>query len=254
VSRVLWVYGDHMLRPRARMGRAPAVVRRHGMVLGPLLALLLPLAGCGSADEQKSDEPSKAALSCRDEWHDLEAALGGRNSMTNPSALSPRWNTIAATVDYYATSASADDCGATVEAQQTAMDDLTSFATKLAPYDMELRLDEVKSDAGAYAAGPRLPAPKPSPTKKGKKEKRPLAPPTPAVVAAALTTLTAQAPVATAQQGPGWQQALVADLGDTAAVAKTVKDLAFLSTESAAYRACTVALAQIRTALTAAAH
>ena len=35
--------------------------------------------------------------------------------------------------------------------------------------------------------------------------------------------------------------------------AKAVKDLAFLSTESAAYRACTAALAEIRTALTAAA-
>ncbi|MET0997163.1 MAG: hypothetical protein ABWX73_00485, partial [Marmoricola sp.] len=140
----------------------------------------------------------------------------------------------------------------TLEAQQKAMDDLTAFAAKLVPYDMERRLEEVTSDAEAYAASPRPPAPSPSPKKKGKKQKRPPAPPAPAAIAAALKTLTAQAPVATQQQGPGWQQALVTDLADTAAVSKTVKDLAFLSSESPAYRACSVALAQIKTALSAA--
>ena len=39
------------------------------------------------------------------------------------------------------------------------------------------------------------------------------------------------------------------DLSDAAAIAKALKDLAFLSSESAAYRACAAALAQIRMAL-----
>ena len=41
------------------------------------------------------------------------------------------------------------------------------------------------------------------------------------------------------------------DLGDTAATAKAVKDLQFLSTESSGWRACQAALAMIRAALAA---
>ena len=38
-----------------------------------MLGVLLVTAGCGSDDsEKKADEPSKAALDCRDEWKDLE--------------------------------------------------------------------------------------------------------------------------------------------------------------------------------------
>lgn len=244
-----------MLRSRARVGRTPVAVRRPGLVPALLLALLLPLTGCGSTDGDEADgadEPSKAALSCREQWGDLEAEVDGRNSMTNPSALAPRWTTIAATVDYYATSARASDCGESLEAQERAMDDLSAFGTELAPYDMELRLDLVQEDAEEYAASPTPPAPEPSPKKKKKgknKQKRTPAPPTPAAVARALKTLTAQAPVATQEQGPGWQQAAVAELADTAAVAKTIKDLAFLSSESPAYRACSLALTQIDKAL-----
>ena len=53
--------------------------------------------------------------------------------------------------------------------QKKAIAALAAFATKLKPYDMELRLELVKDDAEEYAAGPRPPAPKPSPAKKGKK-------------------------------------------------------------------------------------
>ncbi len=247
---MLWVYGDHMLLPRARVGSAPTVVPLRGLVPGLLIALLLPLTACGSSSgEDEAAEPSKKALSCREEWRDLETDIDERVSKTNPSALAARWNTIAATLTYYATSASASDCGETLKAQEKAMEDLSTFGTKLAPYDMELRHEEVSSEAEAYAAGPAPPAPSPSPRKKGTKPKRTPAPPTPAEIAAAMKTLTAQAPMATQQQLPGWQQAAVADLADTAAVAKTVKDLIFLSSESPAYRACMVSLAQIEKAL-----
>ena len=58
--------------------------------------------------------------------------------------------------------------------------------------------------------------------------------------------------MATEQQAPGWQQAHVVELSDSAAVAKAVKDLAFLSTESSGWRASMAALAQIKVALAAA--
>ncbi len=218
------------------------------MVPGLLLAwLLTTLAGCGSTGENdKADEPSKSALSCRQQWQGLEDDVEGRSSRTNPSALAPRWNNVAATVSHYSTSATSDDCGETLAAQEKAIDDLTAFEEKLAPYDMEEQLELVRSGAEAYAAAPRPPAPTPSPA--GKKTLRP---PKPADIAKALSTLTTQAPLATQQQGPGWQQAHVTDLGVATAIAKAVKDLAFLSTESTAYRACTAALTQIRTALRA---
>ena len=249
-----------MLRPRARVGRAPTVLRlprgfpgsMSALVSGLVLGLLLVTSGCGGdKSEKKSDEPSKAALDCRNEWKDLKDDVDGEVSKTNPSALAPRWNSIGAAVEHYVTSAKADDCGTTIEDQKKAMDALDAFGTKLRPYDMELRLDGVKDDAEAYAAAPRPPAPKPSPTKKGKKAKKAPRPPKPADIEAALATLVKQAPLATDQQAPAWQQARAVDLEDSAAVKKAIKDLAFISKESKAYRASEAALAKIRPALAA---
>jgi hypothetical protein len=239
-----------MLSPRAHEDPVPVAVRRHGLVPALLLGLLLTLAGCGSSDEEaKADAPNKDTVACRAKWKALEDKVGDRASRTEPSALAPRWNSIAATISYYANGAKAADCDTALAAQEKAMAALTVFGAKLRPYDMELRLKQVKPAAEKYAAGPR---PKPSPAPKNKKQKKqkPAPPaPKPANIGAAVKTLTKQAPLATQQQGPGWQQASVVDLPDKAAVAKAVKDLAFLSTESSAYRACKAALAQIRTAV-----
>src|SRR4051794_25420253 len=178
-----------MLRPRARVGHAPRVLRSHrllprmgrGLVAGLVLGVLLVTAGCGSDDsEKKTDEPSKAALDCRDQWKDLKADVDGEESKTNPSALAPRYNSIGAAVEHYATSAKADDCGKTLDDEKKAVAALSAFVTKLKPYDMELRLELVKDDAEEYASSPRPPAPEPSPAKKGKKAKKEPRPPKPA--------------------------------------------------------------------------
>ncbi|MET0837297.1 MAG: hypothetical protein ABWY19_00845 [Marmoricola sp.] len=232
--------------PRARLGHAAVAA-----------AIVLLLAGCGN-DEPAEDQPSKAAQSCRDDWKELAAKVRGNDTKTNPSALAQRWTSVAATVDYYATSATAEGCDEAIAQQEEAISALEEFGEKLAPYDMELRLEQVRDAAEAYAAGPTpAPSPSPSPAKKGdkkkqKKAKQPPAPPSPPTISNAVKTLVAQAPVATEQQGPGWQQASVVELSDKAAVAKAVKDLAFLSTESSAWRACRAALARINTALAAA--
>jgi hypothetical protein len=232
-----------MHRPRALAGRAA--------VAGVALALLL--GGCRSGGDS-SDGASEDALACRGEWEDLGRQVQGNDAQTNPSALAPRWQSVAATIDYYATSATKSDCGEAISKQKDAISALTAFGEKLAPYDMELRLEQIRDDAETYAAGPRPPAPSPSPTPKNKlqkEQKQPPAPPAPAVVAAAVKSLTGQARVATQQQGPGWEQARVTELTDAAAVARTIKDLAFLSTQSPAYRSCAAALALIRVALAA---
>ncbi len=242
-----------MLRPRARVGRAPTLLplskRSAELAIGLVLGLLV-VSGCGSdSGEEKSDEPSKAALDCRDEWKDLKGEIKGRDSLTYPSALAPKWNGILAATDHYAAAATADDCGKTISNEKKTIAALTAFGAKLRPYDMEYRLQAVKEDAEAYASGPRPPAPKPSPAKKGKKAKKPPRPPKPSDIKAALATLTKQAPLATEQQTPAWQQARAGDVTDTAAVKKAVKDLAFLSSESKAYRTASAALAEIRPAL-----
>ena len=245
-----------MLRPRARVGRAPTVLRLRrlvpGMVPGLVIGVLLVVAGCGSDDsEAKADEPSKAALECREQWKDLEADVEGRETQTYPSALAPKWNGIVVAVDHYAAGATAEDCGSTIEQVKKNIAALTAFSAKLLPFDMERRLAAVKEDAEAYANAPRPPAPKPSPAKKGKKAKQPPRPPKPADIEAALKTLTKQAPLATEQQEPAWQQARAGDISDTAVVKKALKDMAFISKESKAYRTASAALAEIRQALKA---
>jgi hypothetical protein len=228
---------------RARVGR-------HGTAAGVAVTLVIALAGCGSDEPEKSDEPSKAALDCREEWNALGGEIADKDERTNPSALASRWGSISAAVEHYRSAAEASDCDETLEEEKANIAALTSLSGKLARFDMELRLLQVRDEAARYAKGPRPPAPK-AEGKKGKKQKRPPRPPKPAEVAAALKTLTRQAPIATQQQGPGWQQAEAIDLDDAKAVKKTVKDLDFLSEESQAYRASSNALATIRRALAA---
>jgi len=228
-----------MLTRRARAGLAVPVA--------PLLGLLLVLAGCGSSTEDDGTAtPSKATAACRQKWKDLAGTVGDRDRATTPSTLPQRWTTVAATIDYYAASAKKSDCAAGLPSQKKAIAALAAFSTRVAPYDMELRLQKVRSAAETYASSTPKPAPK---AKKGKKQ--PKQPPKPAAVKAALAKLTKQAPVATKEQDPAWQQASVIELNDKAAVAKALKDLKFLSTESAGYRASMAALAQIQAALAA---
>ena len=81
-----------------------------------------------------------------------------------------------ATIDYYATSAKGSGCergDRRSRSRRSAR--LTAFGEKLAPYDMELRLEQVRDDAEAYAAGPRRPrrpAPPECPAKKDKKKQK----------------------------------------------------------------------------------
>lgn len=220
---------------------------RLGSIVVGVVLLLLP-AGCGS-DHAAPDQPSKATRACRGEWKDLGTQVRGNDEKTNPSALAPRWTTVVATIDYYASSAKASGCQETIDRQKAAIAALTAFGGRLAPYDMELRLEQVRAAAEKYAAGPR-PTPTPAPRGGKKNAKKPM-PPAPPTIAAAVKTLVAQAPKATEQQGPGWSQARVVELSDKAAVAKSLKDLAFLSSQSPAWRACRAALAQIQLALAA---
>lgn len=219
-------------------------------VPGPLVALVmltLGVSGCGGEATSASSttrKPDAAVTACRGQWKDLGKTVQARSAGTTPSALAERWNSVAATVDYYATSAKTTDCDSTLAAQTRAMSALTAFARRLTPYDMELRLTRLEQGATAYAARTRAPVTKPA--KRGAKAPKA---PAPKAVVLALRTLEAQAPLASRQQGPAWEQANAVDLTAEASVAKAVKDLKFLSSESKAYRAASAAAAQIATAV-----
>jgi hypothetical protein len=231
-------------------------IRLLSAALAAVLGLAM-LSGCGDDAGKKQDQPSKAALACRAKWQQLGEDIKPQVDLTQPSALPRRWNTVAATVDYYRTTATKADCGDRLDEQQQAIASLKTFSARLTGFDMEAQLALVKQDAQAYAAGPWPAAPTPSPTPTKQKKKRhklqpkPVRPPKPALVSQALATLTTQAPIATQQQGPGWEQASVVDLDDTEATAKAVKDLQFLSTQSSGWQSSQAALLLIRTALAA---
>ena len=232
---------------------------RGRLLAGVVVALVLGApAGCGSSakDSHAPPAPSKAAKACRAQWAQLGHDIAPEAALTQPSALPERWNSVAATIDYYRTSATATDCQDRIDQQQKAIAAIKAFSARLTGFDMQAQLALVQDAATAYAAGPWPPAPSPTatPGRKGKhrkKQPRPPRPPKPALVGAALTSLKAQAPVATQQQGPAWVQASVVNLDDPAAVAKALKDLQFLSTQSSGWIASQKDLALIRAALAA---
>lgn len=220
----------------------PRPLRLTVLVLGASLAL----SGAGCAQQAQRDPAAKASSqvssaekACRAEWKSFGKTLDGRDEVTEPSGLASRWNSVIATVDYYATSAKASACGDQLQAQKASADALTSYAGTLQRWDMQHQLAVVKPKAEAYAARP---APKKKP--RGKQAK-----PEPKQVRQALGTLTTAAPKATAEMEPGWQEATTAEIGDKAAVKKVTDDLSFLSTDSPSYAQCERALAVIHKAV-----
>ena len=196
------------------------------------------LAGCGGGGTAAGPDP--ADTSCRAQWKDLADSIAGRMSETDqptqPSALADRWNTVAAGVQYYVTSATATDCGDTLSNQRLSIDALIDFGTGLEAFDMEYQRDQLTGPAQAYLDGP-LPQPK-----KGKAVPK-------AEVTEALDVLSVQAATAATDLEPGWQEANGVDLADRDAVEQAVSDLTTLGRHSTAYQQCQVAIATIRKAI-----
>ena len=223
-------------------GTPSAPVRAVASVAVPLVLLLS--AGCGgSGDSGSSDTssarptatkaPDAATSACRSQWKQLRGAVAAQDGATNPSALPGRWDSVVATLDHYVSAATDQDCGSTLAGQKKSISQLQAFNRRLVAYDLPARLTRLEDPASTYAARAK---PATRKTGTGKKAKVRTGP-APKQVKAALATLTKQAPLATRQQGPAWQQATATDPADRAAVAKAVKDLKFLSGRSRAYRA-----------------
>jgi hypothetical protein len=220
------------MRRRVTWGRTALVVAAAG-------AFALSLSSCGQsgsspshADESKAQ---RAVKECRAQWSDLGDNVVGMDQDDNPSALSDRWTSVIATVDYYEQSKTASNCQSNVDAQRKAVTALEQFTEKLRPYDMTYQLGQVRAAIELYLNDP-LPAPSRNENHKM------VRPPSKQAVTAAMKTLADNAGEANVELQPGWQETTSVDLTDAAAVTKTRQDLDFLAQDSPHWRRCEEAL------------
>lgn len=224
-----------------------AMRRPRNVLPVPLLALALLAGGCAPfAGDDEAGEPGRTSASpkeaspadgeCRDQWAMLREEVGDQAEGDYPSTLQSRWASVTGGLDYYATSATASDCGKTLDAKKSELEELTRFVDKVRPWDVQWQHDRLEDDATSYSP-PRGRRGKDAPSRRE--------------VRSALATMEKQAEKATADQDPAWQQASAVDLGDRKAQRKARKDLKFLSEESAAWRKADRAQQTVQRALRA---
>lgn len=207
-------------------------------VLSGGLAAMLAVAvvGCGAETGSSAAAKSEQALkACRSQWREVGDSVMGMDQDTHPSALSARWNTVIATVDYYENTDTAKGCQNRIETQLKAVTSLRQFSEKLRPYDMAYQLDQLRASIDLYVHDPL-----PAPAKDDRGQRVP--PPGKAAVRAAMKTLADNAEQANTELQPGWDQTASVDLTDVTALTKTMQDLDFLAQDSPHWRACEEAL------------
>jgi hypothetical protein len=200
--------------------------------------LALGLGACGETKaptESASARVDRAVKECRAQWGEVGETVLGMDEDTNPSALSSRWNSVIATVEYYKTTDSADNCQANIETQLRAVSALRQFSEKLRPYDMTYQLAQVGAAVDLYLHDP-LPA-----AVRGQNGNL-VKPPTTEAVSQAMKVLTDNAVQANAELEPGWAQTSSVDLDDVTTLTTTMHDLDFLAQDSPPWRLCEEAL------------
>lgn len=205
--------------------------------MGALAALLtLVPTACGSGGGSGADAKAERALAaCHAQWKDVGETVLGMDQDANPSALSDRWTSVIATVEYYQSADDATDCQSRVTTQVKAITALRQFSEKLRPYDMTYQLDQVRAAIDLYLNDP-LPDPV-----RGDNGKR-IRPPAKPAVSAAMQALATNAAPANVELQPGWDQISSVDLTDVPALTKAVQDLDFLAQDSPHWRQCEEAL------------
>lgn len=209
------------------------------------LGLTVLLGACG-ADSDSPAEPSaeRALEECRDQWAEVGETVIGMEQDTHPSALSERWNTVVASVEYHKTVDTPANCQNLIEAQLKTVSSLRQFSEQLRPYDMTYQLSQARAAIDLYL---HEPLPEPARNENGKLVK----PPSKAQVTAAMQVLTELAEQANADLAPGWEQTKSVDLTDVTTLTKTMQDLDFLAQDSASWRRCEEALQVIVAAIRA---
>ena len=223
----------------------PLIVRRLIAAVA-CVCLLVGATGCGEQPPTKAEKAEKANSKCREKWRNLGKPLRVNVDATYPSGLSDRWNSVVATIDYYAISAKARDCEQRLDDQITAVAQLVIFGNDLRPYDMPVQVLTLRSAVDSYLAEP-LPKP---PAGKG----RPIPPPSKKAVQKAWKQLVTHATPSVEELRPGWDQANLIALNDKKQVTQTLKDLDFLAGDGPHWLQANAALAVIQAALRARAN
>lgn len=228
------------------MSRRSVAVRRRGSAAAAavLVGAVLPLAGlagCGGTTAPAdagvtSTAPDAGAADCRAQWRQMADSLTGRDQQVDPSDLADRWTSVLATAQYYATSATAQDCGAALTGQQDAVRKIQAWSAQLRDFDVPYRFAALAPVATDYLLA------SPSPSRSASAGRQPGKGPTAQQLQAALTTLQDTATLATTDMQAGWDEATAVDLDDAAAVKRTLDDLAFLARDSTPYQKCLAAL------------
>ena len=144
---VLVPYGGPM--QRSRVGPLPALV-----------LVLLPLAACGTDETPPGNTPggqqqvSGADQACRDRWHDLSATVAtqaARGAMVR-RVFASRWESLAAGVAYYESTATADQCDEEIDTQKEAIRAQRALVDRVLPFDMESQLANVREGRRKFAA------------------------------------------------------------------------------------------------------
>lgn len=220
--------------------------RLHVPTVAFALGLGLALSGCGSTGSGSKDSAAQGGVQkCREQWSSLAKVVEGRDEATAPSALPERWNTVLATIGYYAASASAKDCGDALDRQQASIVQLQDFGASLHSWDMPWQQQSVADRVKEYLA---TPLPRQATPRKGAKAPRA---PSQAKVGSAFLTLTKEAPASVTELAPGWRQVDQVEISDKAAVARARADLGVLARQGPHFQACRRALALIQRAIEA---
>lgn len=223
--------------PFASQRRVSAPVRAAATTL-LAIALAWAMVACGTTAVEKPTGPSQDTLACRAQWQALGGTLKGRDEQTDPSDLAERWNAAIATVQYYATSATATDCQTALVDQKAATERINAMSASLRRFDIAYRMGTLAPAATDYLTH-RLPKPQHAHGKE-------VRPPKKAAVQTALTTLQNQATASMTDMADGWAEANSVDLTDPAAVRKVLKDLDFLAGDSGPFQDCLAALAVLK--------
>lgn len=213
------------------------LVSRAGVAAVAALVLAVTLTGCGSSPEPQADHPAtpdQATIQCRTAWKSLGDSLRGHDKRADPSDLATRWTSVIATVDYYVTTATAQDCPDALDAQKAANARIEKLSARLRPFDISHRMSSLAPVAIDYLTT----AEKTPGRVHGREHRKAPKPPSKKAVERALRTLQDQVIAAVSDMQDGWSEANTVDLTDPTAVRKAVSDLKFLAGDSAPFQAC----------------
>lgn len=230
--------------------RPPALARVGPVALALCLVAGTPAcSGGGPSAAERSRGPTRAAQACRHRWAALADQLNARAGQTDASAQADRWNALSAGALYYASNATATDCGQPLTREHQRVAALEAYTSRLAGYDMPRQVRLLSPAVRHYLAAP---LPKPARATAGPghhRHTRPLRPPSKWQVRVALRRLHAAAPREMTDLAPAWRQAAAVDIGDPAQVRRAVAGLRLLAGDSSAYAECRQLLRLLRGAV-----